>query len=98
AIRSAPQAIKELQVLNGILAAPLMRDGQVFGALVLGDKASGLSYMQEERELLSLFIRSVEILFGDVYSRSRLALTHTASDFLATDLPVGIVAISPDRK
>ncbi|MBX3179309.1 MAG: GAF domain-containing protein [Candidatus Hydrogenedentes bacterium] len=97
AIRSAPEAIKELQVLNGILAAPLMRDGQVFGALVLGDKASGLSYVQEERELLSLFVRSVEILFEDVYGRNRPGYQGPAQ-LMASDLPVGMVEISPERK
>lgn len=97
AIRSAPEAIKELQVLNGILAAPLMRDGQVFGALVLGDKASGLSYVQEERELLSLFVRSVEILFEDVYGRKRPGYQGPAQ-LMASDLPVGMVEISPERK
>lgn len=98
AIRSAPQALKELQVVNGILAAPLMRDGQVFGALVLGEKASGLSYIQEERELLTLFVRSVEILFEDVYGSSRLEFGGAADSIMASDLPVGMVAISAERK
>ncbi|MCC6400330.1 MAG: GAF domain-containing protein, partial [Flavobacteriales bacterium] len=96
AIRSAPQALKELQVLNGVLAAPLMRNGQVFGALILGEKASGLSYLQEERELLTLFIRSVEILFED---RSPYRIhDQTPPSVMAGDLPVGLVSISPDRK
>lgn len=98
AIRSAPDAIKELQVLNGILAAPLMRDGQVFGALVLGEKASGLSYVQEERELLTLFVRAVEILFEDVSASKRLAFGGAADTFLASDLPVGMVIVSPERR
>lgn len=96
AIRSAPQAIKELQVLNGILAAPLMRNGQVFGALVLGEKASGLTYVQEERELLTLFVRSVEILFEDQSPYRRME--HAAPATVAGDLPVGLVSISPERK
>jgi nitrogen fixation/metabolism regulation signal transduction histidine kinase len=96
AIRSSPQALKELQVLNGILAAPLMRDGQVFGALVLGEKASGLSYVQEERELLSLFVRSVEILFEDMSPYRRIE--HETPSVMAGDLPVGLVSVSADRK
>lgn len=96
AIRSAPQALKELQVLNGILAAPLMRDGQVFGALILGEKASGLSYVQEERELLSLFVRSVEILFEDTSPYRRIE--HTPPSVMAGDLPVGLISVSADRK
>jgi len=97
AIRSAPDALKEIQILNGVLAAPLMRDGQVFGALVLGDKASGQSYIQEERELLSLFVRSVEILFEDSYRHGRTGAVGSAS-IMASDLPVGMVEIAPDRK
>ncbi|MCF6283875.1 MAG: ATP-binding protein [Candidatus Hydrogenedentes bacterium] len=98
AIRSAPQAIKELQVLRGVLAAPLMDDGLVFGALVLGEKASGLPYSQEERELLSLFVRSVEILF----ERADDALLNEGSNgpthHVLNNLPVGLVTISSDRK
>lgn len=97
AIRSAPDATKELQVMNGILAAPLMRDGQVFGALVLGEKASGLSYVQEERELLSLFVRAVEILFEDVFGRHPADYDRSAA-IMASDLPVGMVEVTPDRK
>lgn len=50
-----------------------MRNGQVFGALILGEKL-GLTYLQEERELLTLFVRSVEILFEDTSPYRRLSM------------------------
>ena len=61
---SAPAgAVRELEVLGGHLAAPLLRDGRVFGALVLGEKAAAATYAREERELLSLVARSASLLF-----------------------------------
>lgn len=97
AMRTAPQAIKELRILRGILAAPLMSDGLVFGALVLGEKASGHVYSPEERELLSLFARSVEILFDPVTSTPRPAQLDIAAEGVLEELPVGLVIVSPDR-
>ncbi len=98
AIRSAPRAIKELQILRGILAVPLMDDGLVFGALILGEKASGLPYSQEERELLSLFARSVEILFERTEEFGHADSVNVPPQHVINDLPVGLVTVSAERK
>lgn len=97
AIRSAPLAVKELRILRGVLAAPLMNGGLVFGALVLGEKASGLPYGQEERELLSLFARSVEILFSAQDEIAHGEMTSTPPHQVLNNIPVGLVTISRDR-
>jgi signal transduction histidine kinase/DNA-binding NarL/FixJ family response regulator len=97
AIRSAPQANKELQLLRGVLAVPLMGDGLVFGALILGEKASGLPYTQEERELLSLLARSVEILFERSVEIGPYETAQLPTQGVVNSLPVGLVAIAKDR-
>ncbi len=98
AIRSAPEATKELRVLRGVLAAPLMDKGLVFGALVLGEKASGMQYSQEERELLTLFARSVEILFERTDDRYSPNTPQLPSQQVLNSLPMGLITVSADRK
>ena len=98
AVQSAPKATKELKILRGTLAAPLMGDGLVFGALVLGQKASGLPYSQEERELLSLFTRAVEMFFERNDEVAAGANTSPHQQKLLNTMPVGLVTVSSDRK
>ena len=90
-------AAKELHVLGGRLAVPLVRNGRVFGALVLGEKASGLDYSNEERDLLTMVGRASSVAFERADAH---ADTRQRSDYLDTllaRLPTAVVAVAPDK-
>lgn len=90
-----PGALQELQLLNAELAAPLLRDGRVFGAIVLGEKASGGPYTAAERELLSLLARSVSVVF-EQGARQAAAGGDSAATLLVDGVGVGMAHILPD--
>ncbi|MBI3118130.1 MAG: GAF domain-containing protein [Candidatus Hydrogenedentes bacterium] len=96
-VQRAPDAVKELQLLNARLAAPLLRGGRVFGAIVLGDKASGVSYSAEERELLTLMARCTAIAFERARSLQETARQQDRLDLVFERTPVGIATIGPDK-
>ncbi|MGI6461960.1 MAG: ATP-binding protein [Candidatus Hydrogenedentales bacterium] len=89
---------KELQVLGARLAAPLLVSGRVCGALVLGEKSSGMNYTLEERELLSALARSASAslenaeLYHNIYRQQRRL------DAVLGNLRTGVAVISPDRR
>jgi nitrogen-specific signal transduction histidine kinase len=90
-----PAALQELQLLNGELAAPLLRDGRVFGAIVLGEKASGGAYTSAERDLLSLLARSVSIVFEQGARQAAATAAPLAAETLQA-LPLGVAHVGPD--
>jgi nitrogen-specific signal transduction histidine kinase len=92
-----PDALKELQIINGQLAAPLLRDGRVFGALVLGEKASGAAYSAAERELFSLLARSTSTAFEQASQQVSALTQQSHADALLEHVDAGVVWVAADR-
>ena len=92
------ETMKELQVLGARLAAPLLVSGRVCGALVLGEKSSGINYSMEDRDLLTGLARSASTslenaeLYQNVYRQQRRL------DAVLGNLRTGVVVVSPDRR
>ncbi len=97
AAKDLPEVYKELQILHAQMAAPLLRNGRVFGAIALGEKASGYQYTPEERELLSLVARTTAISF----ERARAHHFNTAQkadlETLLSHLDAGLVVMLADK-
>ncbi len=96
-IQGRPEALKELQVLHGRLAAPLLRQGRVFGAVVLGEKACGTDYSREERELLTLVARATSMAFERAAIRMADTGLRCELDETIAHLEAGVVTVLPDR-
>ena len=96
-VQQAPSAVKEMQLLNARLAAPLLRNGRVFGAIVLGEKASGANYSAEERDLLTLVARSTSTAFDRVHDLQNTSRKQDRLDRIVDGLPGAVVAVGPDR-
>ena len=97
AVRDAPDARKELQVLGGRLAAPLLQNGRVFGAIVLGEKAAGMAYAPEERELLTLIARTTSVAFERAGAIRETSQRQTGLERVLAHMRAAIVTVSPDR-
>ncbi len=95
-IAADPWASKELRLLNGHLAAPLLRDGRVFGAIVLGEKADGTGYAHEERELLTLVARTASVSMERAIEHAMKARRSDGLDRLVETAPAGLVAVAGD--
>lgn len=91
------EAVKELQVLGGRLAAPLMRNGRVCGALVLGERASGGEYSPEERELLMLVARTASAVLERRLPAEVSESSRNAVEGVFQHMDAGVIAVAADK-
>jgi len=96
-VTADPHAHKELQLLGGHLATPLLRDGRVFGAIVLGEKADGVGYAREERELLTLLARTTSVSMERAIEHATGARRSAGLDRIVAAAPAGMVVMGGDR-
>ncbi|NIA14330.1 MAG: hypothetical protein GWP08_09625 [Nitrospiraceae bacterium] len=93
----ASDACKEMQLLGGRFAVPLMNAGCVTGALVLGDKASGLPYSVEERELLSVIGRCASAALEKAQTHRDSASQQSRLNGILANITSGVVTVLPNR-
>ena len=91
------QPAKELQVLGGRMAAPLICSGRLHGAIVLGEKASGQEYSQEECELLTALARYASISFENARLYEDVTRQQSRLDTILANVTAGVVTIAPDK-
>lgn len=92
-----PAVEKEMKLFNARLAAPLLRDGQVFGAVILGEKASGIEYAPVERELLTLIARSTGLAFQRAGAHQAAEGSQEQVHSIFDDMAAGLVAVGVDK-
>ncbi|MDZ4860188.1 MAG: ATP-binding protein [Candidatus Hydrogenedentes bacterium] len=90
-------AQKELQLLGARFAAPLMCDGVVSGALLVGDVPSGRDYSQDDRELLALLARTAGIALENSRRYRSMADQQGQLETIFTHLSSGMVVVAPDK-
>jgi len=93
----APAAIKELQLLGGRLAVPLLSRGRVCGVLVIGEKASGPAYAHEERELLSVIGRCASTALEKAQVYRDTSAHQGQLDNILANITAGVVAVLPNK-
>ena len=91
------EAMKELQVLGGRVAAPLMTGGRVCGVLVAGEKTSGLDYTREELDLLGVMSRCVSSCLDKSKQYRDLSRQQSRLDAVLSNITAGVVTVRPDR-
>lgn len=93
----APEATKHMALIGARLAAPLFKNGRVFGAVAVGERASGAEYTAEELELLTLIARAASISLGQAHAQ---AVALEAQGRLASafeHLRAGVVTVAKDK-
>ena len=95
--RESVGAAKEMQLLGARMAVPFLIEGRVCGALVVGEKASGLDYGTEERDLLTVMGRCASGAFERCRAQNEAAIHQTRLDGVFAHLPAGVVVVLPDR-
>ncbi len=91
------QALKEWRLLHAKLGAPLFREGQVFGALLLGEKASAPVYSAEERELLTLVARCVAMLIAQAEQHTVVLQRQRRLDTVLSHINAGVITVTPAK-
>ncbi len=95
--RDATDALKEIQVLGGRLAVPLVSFGRTCGAILLGEKASGAPYSTEERDLLVMLARGASSCLEKANQYRDAARQQTRLDAVLANITAGVVTVRPDK-
>lgn len=93
----ASGVLKEMRLLNARIGAPLLCGGQVFGAVFLGEKASGLPYAPEERELLALVARCVSIAYEKARAHATAVARQNRLESLLAHIHAGVVLVALNK-
>jgi signal transduction histidine kinase/DNA-binding NarL/FixJ family response regulator len=95
--QAAADAVKEMKVLGARLGAPLLSCGRVYGAILVGERASGLNYTDQQRELLT----SVARCASTAIDNSRLYLDASRQrarlDTVLANVTAGVVVVAPNK-
>ncbi len=97
ALDAPHDASKEMQVLGARLAAPLLCEGRVCGAILIGEKASGSPFTLEDRELLTTVARCASISLENArhYEDSFNHKEHL--DSVLAHVPSGVITVKADK-
>lgn len=90
-------AAKEMQVMGGRLAVPLVTAGRVCGAFVVGEKSSGLEYAADERELLSVIGRCASTSLEKAHDHRSVSSQQNRIDTILAGITAGLVTVMPNK-
>ena len=91
-------AERELNVLGGRFVLPLMTGGRTCGAIVIGEKASGLDYDRDEIDLLVMLARATSSCLERAQRHRDTARQQSRLDAVLANITAGVVTIGPDKK
>ncbi len=95
--RETSGAAKDMHVLGARLAAPILSGGRVCGAILLGDKASGMDYSPEERDLLTIIARYASSCMEKARHYRDVARQQGRLDAILANISAGVVTVRPDK-
>ncbi|MFP6583940.1 MAG: ATP-binding protein [Candidatus Hydrogenedentota bacterium] len=88
---------KELNLLGGTIAIPLLSKGQTSGAVVLGEKSSGLDYTQSERDLLVTMLRCTSTCLERSTQHTTITAQQQRLNTVLSTITAGVVTVRPDK-
>lgn len=92
------EAMRELAIMNGRLAAPIICRGRVCGAMVVGDMASGARYTADDRELLATIARCASSSLENARHYESVTDHRHELETILQSIPTGIAVVGPDRR
>jgi nitrogen-specific signal transduction histidine kinase/DNA-binding NarL/FixJ family response regulator len=91
------QADKEMAALGAQLAMPLLNEGNVCGAIILGEKSSGLNYSLEERELITMLAQCTSSFLERSKKYQDVARQQHRLNAVLSNITAGVVTVRPDN-
>jgi signal transduction histidine kinase/CheY-like chemotaxis protein len=89
---------KEMSVLGGRLAMPLSIGGRACGAILLGDKASGIDYDRDEIDLFITLARCTSSCLERAQRHRDSARQQSRLDAVLANITAGVITVGADRK
>jgi signal transduction histidine kinase/DNA-binding NarL/FixJ family response regulator len=88
---------KEMAALGAQLAMPLLNEGKVCGAIILGEKSSGMNYSLEERELITMLAQCTSSFLERSKKYLDVARQQHRLNAVLSNITAGVVTVRPDN-
>ena len=93
-----PDVARDLTLLQGIVAVPLLAQGELVGVLVLGQPVIGAGYPREETETLFDLATHFATALRDIALHHRLQREKEFSEQILARMSSGVVTIGRDHR
>jgi len=93
-----PDIHREMQALRTVASIPLIASGSLVGILNLGERVTGLSYTDDELEILFSLASQVAIGIQDINLYEEFHSQKTFIENILTHMSSGVITIGTDEK
>ncbi len=93
-----PELVRELKLLQGIVATPLLAHGDLVAILVLGQPVFGAGYSRAEIETLFDLVTQLATVIRDIALHQQLEREKEFTERILSHMSSGVVTIGRDQK
>lgn len=93
-----PAVARELKLLQGVLAVPLLARGELVAILVVGQPVFGSTYGRRETETLFDLAAHLATAIRDIALHNQLAREKEFSERILEHMSSGVLTIGPDQR
>ncbi len=95
---TAPEVVRELRLLQSVLAVPLLAYGDLVAILVVGQPVVGSSYGRRETEMLFDLATHLATAIRDIALHNQLEREKEFSERILEHMSSGVITIGRDQK
>src|SRR5205814_1048338 len=95
---SDPDLVRELKLLQGVVATPLLAHGDLVAILVLGQPVFGAGYSRAEIETLFDLVTQLATVIRDIALHQQLEREKEFTERILSHLSSGVVTIGRDQR
>ena len=93
-----PEIVRELKLLQGVVATPLLAHGELVAILVLGQPLFGTGYARTEMETLFDLATQLATAIRDITLHQRLQREKDFSERILSHMSSGVITIGRDHR
>jgi PAS domain S-box-containing protein len=93
-----PELVRELKLLQGVVATPLLAHGDLVAILVLGQPVFGTGYSRQEIETLFDLVTQLATVVRDIALHQQLEREKEFSERILSHMSSGVITIGRDQR
>lgn len=93
-----PELVRELKLLQGVVATPLLAHGELVAILVLGQPVFGSGYARAEIEMLFDLVTQLATVIRDITLHQHLEREKEFTERILSHMSSGVITIGRDQR
>ncbi|HEV8587095.1 MAG TPA: GAF domain-containing protein [Methylomirabilota bacterium] len=93
-----PELVRELKLLQGVVATPLLAHGDLVAILVLGQPVFGVGYTRPEIETLFDLVTQLATVISDIALHQQLEREKEFTERILSHMSSGVITIGRDQR